>query len=148
FPMDSKFYSGTTSNGTQKDEITNNRASFAYTNVSGTRPITVKFREQGVMLVYHRNPNYWDKTSKGNVDNLTLVPIKDDATRVAALLGGAVEVTYPVAPNELERVENGQHTQLVTLPGTRATVVDLHQNTNTPMKARPVRQAIEYALNQ
>lgn len=148
FPMDSKFYSGTASNGKPKDEIIKNGASFASTNVSGTGPFTVKFREQGVKLEYARNPNYWDKTSKGNVDNLTLVPIKEDATRVAALLGGDVDVIYPVAPNDLERVEKGQNTQLVTLPGTRAIVVELNQNTNPALKDKRVRQAIEYAINQ
>ncbi len=27
-------------------------------------------------LEYTRNANYWDKASKGNVDNLTVVPIR------------------------------------------------------------------------
>ncbi|MGX8249492.1 ABC transporter substrate-binding protein, partial [Escherichia coli] len=97
FPMDSKFYTGKTEAGKDKGEIVKNGDSFASTHVSGTGPFSVKFREQGVKLEYVRNANYWDKSSKGNVDNLTLVPIKEDATRVAALLGGDVDVIYPVA---------------------------------------------------
>lgn len=148
FPMDAKFYSGKTSEGKDKAEIIKNGASFASTNVSGTGPFTVKFREQGVKLDYARNPNYWDKASKGNVDNLTLVPIKEDATRVAALLGGDVDVIYPVAPNDLDRVKKGANTQLVTLSGTRAIIIELNQNTNPALKDKRVRQAIDYAVNQ
>lgn len=77
FPMDSKFYSGKTEAGKDKAEIVKNGDSFASTNVSGTGPFSVKFREQGVKLEYVRNANYWDKASKGNVENLTVVPIKD-----------------------------------------------------------------------
>lgn len=148
FPMDSKFYTGKTEDGKDKAEIVKNGASFASTNVSGTGPFTVKFREQGVKLDYARNPNYWDKASKGNVENLTLVPIKEDATRVAALLGGDVDVIYPVAPNDLDRVEKGASTQLVTLSGTRAIIIELNQNTNPALKDKRVRQAIDYAINQ
>lgn len=148
FPMDSKFYSGKSDDGKDKAEIVKNGSSFASTHTSGTGPFTVKSREQGVKLEYVRNPNYWDKGSKGNVDNLTLVPIKEDATRVAALLGGDVDVIYPVAPNDLERVEKGASTQLVTLPGTRIIMIDLNQNTNPALKDKRVRQAIDYAINQ
>ncbi len=108
FPMDSKFYTGKTEAGKDKAEIVKNGDSYASTHVSGTGPFTVKFREQGVKLDYARNANYWDKASKGNVENLTVVPIKEDATRVAALLGGDVDMIYPVAPNDLERVKNGK----------------------------------------
>ena len=91
-------------------------------------------------LDYARNANYWDKASKGNVENLTVVPIKEDATRVAALLGGDVDMIYPVAPNDLERVKNGKDSQLVTLSGTRAIIIELNQNTNPALKDKRVRQ--------
>ncbi|MGL5948370.1 MAG: ABC transporter substrate-binding protein [Aeromonas sp.] len=145
FPMDAKFYQN---NGKDKGEIVKNGSSFASTNVSGTGPFSIKSREQGVRTEYVRNPNYWDKASKGNVDNLTVLPIKEDATRVAALLGGDVDMVYPVAPNDLERVKNGKNTQLVTLSGTRAIILNLNQNTNPALKDQRVRQAINYAINQ
>lgn len=148
FPMDAKFYTGKTNDGKDKAEIVKNGSSFASTNVSGTGPFAVKFREQGVKLDYVRNADYWDKSSKGNVQNLTVVPIKEDATRVAALLGGDVDIIYPVAPNDLERVKNGKDTQLVSLPGTRIIIIELNQNTNPALKDKRVRQAINYAINQ
>ena len=47
---------------------------------------SVKFREQGVKLEYVRNASLLGQGLQGNVENLTVVPIKEDATRVAALL--------------------------------------------------------------
>ncbi|MFB0625689.1 ABC transporter substrate-binding protein, partial [Aeromonas hydrophila] len=55
---------------------------------------------------------------------------------------------YPVAPNDLERVKNGKDTQLVTLSGTRAIIIELNQNTNPALTDKRVRQAINYAINQ
>ena len=55
---------------------------------------------------------------------------------------------HPVAPNDLERVKNGKDSQLVTLSGTRAIIIELNQNTNPALKDKRVRQAINYAINQ
>ncbi|MEZ9793513.1 ABC transporter substrate-binding protein, partial [Vibrio splendidus] len=92
FPMDSKFYSGQTAEGNDKSELVKHGNSFASTNVSGTGPFIVTQREQGVKVTFERFNDYWDTETEGNVDKLTLVPIKEDATRVAALLSGDVDM--------------------------------------------------------
>lgn len=147
FPMDSKFYSGTAADGTDKGEIVKHGNSFASTNVSGTGPFTVKSREQGIKVEFERNPNYWDTASKGNVDNLTLVPIKEAATRVAALLSGDVDMIAPVAPNDYKRVDSASNINLYTMPGTRVITFQMNQNSNEALKDVRVRQAIVHAIN-
>ncbi|GAL25023.1 dipeptide-binding ABC transporter periplasmic substrate-binding component [Vibrio variabilis] len=147
FPMDSKFYSGTTEDGKDKGEIVKHGNSFASTNVSGTGPFTVKSREQGIKVEFERNPNYWDTESKGNVDNLTLVPIKEAATRVAALLSGDVDMIAPVAPNDYKRVDSASNINLYTMPGTRVITFQMNQNSNEALKDVRVRQAIVHAIN-
>ncbi|WP_413285482.1 ABC transporter substrate-binding protein [Vibrio sp. MA40-2] len=147
FPMDSKFYSGSTDDGKEKDEVVKHGNSFASTNVSGTGPFTVTSREQGVKVEFARFNDYWDKESKGNVDNLTLVPIKEDATRVAALLSGDVDMIAPVAPNDHKRVQDASGIELVTLPGTRIITFQMNQNSNEALKDVRVRQAIVHAIN-
>ncbi|MCE0493706.1 ABC transporter substrate-binding protein [Vibrio salinus] len=147
FPMDSKFYSGKTKEGKEKDEIIKHGNSFASTHESGTGPFIVQYREQGVKVEFKRFADYWDKDSKGNVDNLTLVPIKEDATRVAALLSGDVDMIAPVAPNDLKRVKNAPNVDLITLPGTRVITFQLNQDSNPALKDVRVRQAIVYAIN-
>ncbi|WP_261816392.1 ABC transporter substrate-binding protein [Vibrio gallicus] len=147
FPMDSKFYSGKTTDGLDKSEVVKHGNSFASTHVSGTGPFVVKSREQGVKVEFERFDGYWDKESKGNVDNLTLVPIKEDATRVAALLSGGVDMIAPVAPNDHNRVQNAKGVNLVTLPGTRIITFQLNQESNPALKDVRVRQAIVHAIN-
>lgn len=147
FPMDSKFYSGKTEDGKDKAELVKHGNSFASTNVSGTGPFIVTAREQGVQVVFERFDGYWDTESKGNVDKLTLKPIKENATRVAALLSGGVDMIAPVAPNDHQRVESASGVDLVTLPGTRLISFQMNQNSNEALKDVRVRQAIVYAIN-
>ncbi len=147
FPMDSKFYTGQTEDGKDKAEIVKHGNSYASTNASGTGPFTITSREQGVKTEFKRFADYWDKDSKGNVDHLTLVPIKENATRVAALLSGDVDMIAPVAPNDLKRVDSADGVDLVTLPGTRIIEFQLNQNANPALKDVRVRQAIVYAIN-
>jgi len=147
FPMDSKFYSGKAKNGHDKSEIIKHGSSFASTHESGTGPFIVKYREQGVKVEFKRFADYWDKKSKGNVDNLTLVPVKEDTTRVAALLSGDVDMIAPVAPNDLKRVKNAPNVNLVTLSGTRVITFQLNQASNPALRDVRVRKAIVYAIN-
>ncbi|ELQ2465281.1 ABC transporter substrate-binding protein [Vibrio vulnificus] len=147
FPMDSKFYSGTTADGKDKAEVVKHGNSFASTNVSGTGPFIVTSREQGVKVEFERFKDYWDKESKGNVNKLTLVPIKEDATRVAALLSGGVDMIAPVAPNDHQRVKDAKGIELVTLPGTRIITFQMNQNSHEALKDVRVRQAIVHAIN-
>ncbi|QUM77200.1 ABC transporter substrate-binding protein [Moritella sp. 24] len=147
FPMDKKFYSGKSANGKDKSAIVKHGSSYASTNVSGTGPFTIASREQGVKVVFERFDGYWDKTSPGNVDKLTLVPIKEDATRVAALLSGDVDMIHPVAPNDQKRVKKSKNIDLVTVSGTRIITFQMNQNSNPALKDVRVRQAIVHAIN-
>ena len=147
FPMDSKFYTGKTKDGKDKSEMVKHGNSYASTHVSGTGPFTITSREQGVKVNFERFDGYWDKGSKGNVDKLTLVPIKEDATRVAALLSGDVDMIAPVAPNDYKRIKSADGVDLYTMPGTRVITFQMNQNSNPVLKDPRVRQAIVYAIN-
>ena len=140
FPLDSKFYEG-------KDEIVKHGDSFASKNISCTGPFTVASREQGVKVEFARNPNYWDSSSKGNVDKIVFTPIKESPTRVAALLSGDVDFIAPVPPTDLERVKSNDGTDLITQSGTRIITLQLNQNRLEALKDVRVRQAIAYAIN-
>ena len=146
FPMDSKFYSGEMG-GVDKSIIIKHGGSFASTHVSGTGPFTIESREQGVKVVFNRFDDYWDTKSPGNVDKLTLVPIKENATRVAALLSGDVDLIHPVAPNDQKRVIDTKNIELTTVAGTRIITLQMNQNSNEALKDVRVRQAIVYAIN-
>lgn len=147
FPMDSAFYSGTTDDGKDKAELVKHGDSFASRNVSGTGPFVVTEREQGVKVVFDRFDGYWDAASPGNVDQIILTPIKEDPTRVAALLSGDVDFIAPVPPTDLKRVEGADGVDLITMPGTRIITFQMNQNRVEAFKDARVRQAIDYAVN-
>jgi peptide/nickel transport system substrate-binding protein len=148
FPMDRMFYSGTDERGHAKDEIVKQGASFASTNVSGTGPFIVTAREQGVKLEFKRFADYWDKASPGNVDVILFTPIKEPATRVAALLAGDVDFIAPVPPNDFDRIKGDDCCTLITMPSTRILTFELNQQRVAAFKDPRVRLAINCAVNR
>jgi peptide/nickel transport system substrate-binding protein len=147
FPMDRAFYSGTDERGKAKDAIVKHGASFASTHASGTGPFIVTEREQGVRLKLKRFADYWDKDSPGNVDEIVFTPIKEPATRVAALLAGDVDFIGPVPPTDLERLRNAPCCTLVTIPSARVLTFELNQDRVPAFKDKRVRLAIAHAVN-
>lgn len=145
FVMDSKFYSGQTETGKDKATIEKNTGSFASMNESGTGAFIVKARQQGVKLELKKFADYWGPT--GNVDNLTWVPIKENVTRLAALLSGDVDMIAPVAPTDLARVESAPNLELLTMPSDRLITVQLNQKVVPQFKDQRVREAVAYAIN-
>ncbi|MEE8271430.1 MAG: ABC transporter substrate-binding protein [Alphaproteobacteria bacterium] len=84
---------------------------YANRNANGTGPFMVTVREPGVRTVAVANPNWWDVPAH-NLTEVVFQPIASDATRVAALLSGEMDMVYPVPLQDLERVDEN--------PGTRA----------------------------
>ena len=145
FPMDSLFYTGTDEKGQPKDAIIKTAYSFANENESGTGKYKVTYREQGVKMVFSKFADYWDNT--GNVDEITLTPIKNDATRVAALLSGDVDFIMPVPPQDYNRVKANNALKLVTMSGSRIITFQLDQKKRPEFRNKKVRQAMIYAVN-
>ncbi|MDO6462481.1 ABC transporter substrate-binding protein [Granulosicoccaceae sp. 1_MG-2023] len=148
FPMDSAFFSGEDENGKPKDEIVKHGNSFASRTISGTGPYTVSYREQGVRVEFERNEDYWDSESPGNVDKIIFTPIKEEPTRVAALLSGDVDFIAPISPTDYERIDNSDKVDLVTMSGTRIITFQMNQERVEAFKNPKVRLAVNYAINQ
>ena len=148
FPMDREFYSGTDARGQPKDAVIKHGSSFASANMSGTGPFIVTKREQGIRLELKRFAEYWDKDSPGNVDEIVLTPIKEPATRVAALLAGDVDFIAPVPPADLKRIETAPCCTLIAIPSTRVLTFELNQDRVEAFKDARVRKAMSYAINR
>ena len=147
FPMDRMFYDGYDANGRPKDAIVKHGDAFASTNASGTGPFTITNREQGVRVDFERFGDYWDTDSPGNVSKIVFTPIKEDPTRVAALLSGDVDFVAPVPPADLDRIDSDPNVDLVTMSGTRIITFQLNQNRRPEFKDAKVRNAIVNAIN-
>ena len=72
-----------------------------------------------VKMVMKRNPNYWDKRSKGNVTEIILTPIKNPGTRTAALLSGDVDFINPVNPQDQDLLKKDANIKLINMPSGR-----------------------------
>jgi len=147
FPMDSAFYTGTDANGQPKDMLLKIGESFAQNNVSCTGPFKVTKREHTVVLEMERFKDYWDTKSPGNVDKIVLTPIKENATRVAALLSGDVDFIAPVPPQDFKRIHTDDKVKLVTISGGRIITFQMNQDRVEAFKDVRVRQAVVHAIN-
>lgn len=100
--------------------------SFASLNANGTGPFTVGSHQPGVKTVYKPNPNWWGKPEH-NLKEIVFTPIGSDATRVAALLSGEVDVVEPVPIQDITRVDSSPNAQVLKGPELRTIFLGMDQ---------------------
>ena len=105
-------------------------------------------RRQGVRVDFERFEDYWDTESEGNVSNIVLTPIAENASRVAALLSGGVDFIDAVPPNDLDRVREADGVNLVEVDGTRIIGFQMNEDRVEAFQDARVRQAVDLAINQ
>ena len=134
--------------------------SFAHRNAMGTGPFMVKEWRPDQKLVLVANPNWWGTAAKaqpGNVTEIVYTPIKSEATRMAALLSGEVDLVLDPTPQDLQRVQSNPALKVVTGPENRTIFFGMDQfrdelpNSNVkgknPLKDQRVRQALYQAID-
>lgn len=72
-------------------------------HANGTGPFVLVSRQADVKTTFRRNPNWWGRFD-GNVQEVEYTPIKTDATRVAALLGGQLDLVLDPPPQDTDRL--------------------------------------------
>lgn len=80
---------------------------FAVRNANGTGPFRLDRFEPDVRTVLKRSPLWWgwgDKRS-GNVDEVTLIALRSDATRLAALVSGEIDLVFDPPYQDIERLK-------------------------------------------
>ena len=105
-------------NYTQKEDMITAR------QANGTGPYMLKTREPDVKTVLIKNPNWWglkEKRFEGNADEVIYTPIVSDATRVAALLSGEVDLVNDPPPQDVPRLTQTQGIKV--LEGTENRIV-------------------------
>jgi peptide/nickel transport system substrate-binding protein len=91
---------------------------------NGTGQFTVESHEPGIKTVYKRNDKWWGK-HEHNLDEVIFTTIKSDATRVAALLSGEVDLIEPVPVQDMERIAADPKTQVMTGPELRTIFLNM-----------------------
>ena len=129
---------------------------FASLNANGTGPFMIVERQPDVKSVFKRSSNYW-KDIKSNVDEVVFTPISQDATRVAALLSGELDLAYPIPVQDWDRLTKADGVSPLTGPEARTIFLGMDQDRDellysnikgkNPFKDLRVRQAFAHALN-
>jgi peptide/nickel transport system substrate-binding protein len=93
---------------------------------NGTGPFMVESHEPGVRTTFKPNPNWWGKPEH-NLTRVIFQTIKSDATRVAALLSGEVDMIDPVPVQDIPRVKASAGTDVLTGPELRTILLNMDQ---------------------
>jgi len=130
-----------------------NTASF---KANGTGPYRLKERQPSARTVLVRNPKHWEKF-EGNVDEVIFTPIGNNATRVAALLSGEIDVMEPVPLQDVDRIKANPNLKVMQGPELRTIFLGMDQKRDelqsssvkgkNPFKDVRVRKAFFQAID-
>src|SRR6266550_3636405 len=141
-------------NYTQKEDmITAHQA-------NGTGPYMLKSREPDIKTVLTKNPNWWgikEGRFEGNADEVIYLPIVSDATRVAALMSGEVDLINDPPPQDVPRLKQDPNIKVLEGAENRIVFIGMDQKRDellyssvkgkNPFKDKRVRQALYQAID-
>lgn len=140
---------------TEPTNTTKGFESYAGQHANGTGPFIITERAVGVRTVFEPNPNWWDEATH-NLTKVTMTPITQAATRVAALLSGEIDMMYPAPLQDIARINSNDGTRVISGPELRTIFLGMDQfrdqalGTNVegnPFKDVRVRKAIYQAID-
>ena len=154
FIMDKEW---TEANGSVKvTSASDQNASHASLNANGTGPFRLISHQTGVKTVLEPNQAWWS-TPEHNITRGEFTPIASDATRVAALLSGELDMVYPVPVQDIKRINANRGTIALTGPELRTIFLGMDQKRDellhssvkgkNPFKDLRVRQAFYHAID-
>jgi peptide/nickel transport system substrate-binding protein len=137
-------------------DFKNKEDKYTNLNTNGTGPYMLVSRQPDTKTVYKRNPNYWGKI-EGNVQEVVYSPIKNDATRTAALISGEIDFVLDPAPQDIARLKNTQGVKVIDGLENRIIFIGMDQARDellysnvkgkNPFKDIRVRQALYHAID-
>ncbi|HUP96757.1 MAG TPA: ABC transporter substrate-binding protein [Usitatibacter sp.] len=152
-------------NGAMKpQDFKSGEETFASRNANGTGPYTLVKREAEVATVMRKNPDWWglregrgDRRFEGNVDEMVYRPVKSDATRMAALLTGELDLVLDPPLQDIPRLKGDSRMRVVEGPENRVIFLVMDQERDelkysnvkgkNPFKDLRVRQALYHAID-
>lgn len=130
--------------------------SFASLNANGTGAFMIESHQPGVKTVFKVNPNWWRKPEH-NLKEIVFTPIASDATRVAALLSGEVDIIEPAPIQDIARINGSANASVLTGPELRTIFLGMDQTRDellfsnvkgkNPFKDIRVREAFYKAID-
>lgn len=129
---------------------------FANRNAMGTGPFILRQWVPDQRMVMAANPNWWGKL-EGNVTEIIYTPIKSEATRVAALLSGEVDMVLDPSPQDLPRLRQSPNLKVMDGVESRTIFFGMDQHRDelpgsnvkgkNPLKDLRVRKALYQSID-
>jgi peptide/nickel transport system substrate-binding protein len=127
---------------------------------NGTGPYVLKSRELDVKTVLTKNPSWWGIQAglfEGNVDEIVFTPIGSDATRLAALISGEIDLINDPPPQDVPRLKQTPNIKVLEGVENRIVFIGMDQQRDellysnvkgkNPLKDKRVRQALYEAID-
>ena len=144
-------------NSTEPKDIRNvSQETFANRNAMGTGPFVLKQWVPDQRMVLSANPNWWGKL-EGNVTEIVYTPIKSEATRVAAMLSGEIDLILDPSPQDLPRLRSNGNLKVIDGVENRTIFFGLDQHRDelpgsnikgkNPLKDLRVRKALYQSID-
>ncbi len=114
-------------------------------NPVGTGPYKFVSWVKDDSVVMEANADYWRGAPA--IAKVTFRPIPENATRIAELQTGAVDLIVNVPPHMVSSIESGAGTRVARTPSSRIIFIVLNAEKPGPMQNPKVRQALNYAVN-
>lgn len=141
-------------------KFADNERTYAMEHAMGTGAFMLVSRDPDSRTVLRRNPRWWGIQAglfDGNVAEVVHLPLKSDATRIAALLSGDVHVVLDPPPHDLDRLRQspalrlyeGVENRVLFLSMDQARDELLYANVRgrNPFKDLRVRRAVYQAID-
>jgi len=98
-----------------------NQESYLTRHAMGTGPFILEEYTPDTRTVMKANPNWWNDANKEhNLTEVIFTPIGSDATRVAALLSGELDLIIPAPLQDLPRIDRADGAKVLEAPALRA----------------------------
>ncbi len=127
-----------------------------HVNGTGGYKITNWVPDQRVTM--STNPDWWDKANASNVTEVIYTPIKADATRVAALLSGDVDMVTDLPTQDVNRLRTDTKLKVVDGHEVRTIFIALDEFSpelkysdvkgKNPFKDKRVREALNISVDR
>ena len=137
-------------------DLTSQTENYATRHANGTGPFRLVSREADGPTVLAAFDGWWDKRQH-NLEQVTFLPIRNAATRTAALLAGTTDATVDLPLQDVDRVARDPNLQVVQGPELRTIYIGLDTfrdellfsdvKGRNPLKDHRVREALYRAID-